>query len=52
VLDDLLQDLKRVHRAEVKGDVRLGGGTAADRRQNRLGEIGPAIRDGVANRRI
>jgi hypothetical protein len=52
MFDDLLEDLKNVHSAEVKGDMRLGAGVAADCGQYRLGEVRPAVGDGVADRRI
>jgi len=37
MFEDLLQDLRHIHRAEVTGDVSLGVGVAADRGQNRRG---------------
>jgi hypothetical protein len=38
MFDYLFENLWHVHRTEVKSDVRLSASTAADRRQNRLGE--------------
>jgi hypothetical protein len=50
--NNLLHDLQHVHGAEVKGDVRLGVGIAADPRQYRCGKVRPAVGYGVADRRI